>query len=704
MDGPPAPESLAPVPFLPSSMAVSPHAFPPRKRRPPAGAFVSPRLSDVELVQTLIHLSQEIASLRPFQYLLRSCSLSIVRKVNLLAVLFEELLRRPTSYCSPSAVLCLEEMYILLQRIKTLIEDCCNGSKMWLLLQVELVSDSFRELNADLTTLLDVFPVREAQLSDDVEELVALIKNQRSRAGARADPRDDDLRRDVLAILDGIEREVVPDQAKLAAVFESLGLRDSSSCREEMESLEEEVQNQSDEKGKSQAIALIGLVRFAKFFLYGGSTPPKPPAEFRRRKSASSLAIPADFRCPITLDLMRDPVVVETGQTYDRESITLWIQSGHNTCPKTGQALAHTNLIPNRALKNLISLWCREQRIPFEASGDAATARGGARSKGAIGATKMTASFLLRKLSGGPPAEVADGVVYELRELAKSDSESRACIAEAGAIPHLVRYLGSDVASECPTLQVNAITTMLNLSILEANKARIMETDGALNGVIEVLRSGATWEAKGNAAATIFSLSSVHSYMRRLGRKTRVMKGLMDLARDGHGSARRDALAAILNLAGDREAVASLLEGGMVEMVCGVMESLQDEAVTILEAVVKRGGLVAVMAAFGAIRKLSTVLREGSERARESAAATLVMICRKGGSDAVAQLATMPGIERVIWELMGTGTVRAKRKAGSLLRILRRWAAGLDCDMADSGDTTNVTTSTTTTTRIMLPS
>ncbi|KAF2938068.1 hypothetical protein DAI22_03g093800 [Oryza sativa Japonica Group] len=31
-------------------------------------------------------------------------------------------------------------------------------------------------------------------------------------------------------------------------------------------------------------------------------------------------APPSDFRCPISLDLMRDPVVVANGQTYDRES------------------------------------------------------------------------------------------------------------------------------------------------------------------------------------------------------------------------------------------------------------------------------------------------------------------------------------------------------------------------------------------------
>lgn len=61
-----------------------------------------------------------------------------------------------------------------------------------------------------------------------------------------------------------------------------------------------------------------------------------------------------------------EPGCCGDGQTYDRQSISLWIESGHNTCPKTGQTLAHTNLVTNTALKNLIALWCREQRIPFD--------------------------------------------------------------------------------------------------------------------------------------------------------------------------------------------------------------------------------------------------------------------------------------------------------------------------------------------------
>ncbi|XP_030927992.1 U-box domain-containing protein 16 [Quercus lobata] len=678
-------------------MAISPEIFPPRKRRPSAASFISPKLSDKNLVQSLHLLSQEISTLKPLQFLHKRNSLSLIRKSKLLQILFEELLRFPVLVLSPSATLCFEELHVVLQRVKTLVEDCSNCSKMWLLSQTQTVSNNFHELTVELSTLLDIFPMKELDLNDDIEELVVLIRKQCSNNKSYVDPRDDEVKRAVLGLLDSIKSEIVPEQSKLAEIFSKLGLRDASSCREEIENLEEEVQsqNQSDEKSKSEAISLIGLVRYAKCVLFGASTPdPDTP----RRKPPPEAVIPPDFRCPISLDLMRDPVVVATGQTYDRDSIKLWIDSGHATCPKTGQTLAHTELVPNLGLKNLIAMWCREKKIPFEAKGSKVKVNGIRTNKTALEAVRMTVSFLVNKLSALESMEAATGVVYELRVLAKTDHDSRSAIAEAEAIPLLVRYLASDVGLKHSNLQVNAVTTLLNLSILEENKTRIMETDGALNGIIEVLLSGATWEARGNAAATIFSLTGVQAHRKKLGRKARVIKGLMELAKEGPTSSRRDALAAILNLAGEREIIGKLIEGGVVQMSIELMDRLPEEAVTILESVVKRGGFVAIAAAYSAVKKLGMVLRDGSERVQESAAATLVTICRKGGLELVTELASLPGIERTIWELMATGTMRSRRKASTLLRILRRWSAGLDVDVMDS-HTTTVTSS-----RIAVPS
>lgn len=682
-------------------MAVSPESFPPRKRRPSANSFLAPNLSDRNLLKSLFLLSSEISTLQPLLFLLKKNTSSIIRKSKLLSILFQEILgtdsntSRPVAGFPPSAVLCFDELYIVLQRIKTLLEDCRNCSKMWLLMQIDVFSNIFHELTLELSTLLDILPSKNLKLNDDVQELLILITKQCSEKLAYVDPKDRDLQSQVVEMLDRIEREIVPDQCKLAEIFDKLSMRDSTSCRDEIELLEEEIQSQTDEKAKSDIIALVGFVRYAKCVLYGGST---PRTNYRRRRAAAEADanVPADFRCPISLDLMRDPVVVSTGQTYDRSSITLWLESGHTTCPKTGQTLTHTDLIPNSALKNLIALWCREQKIPFESTELNVKSNGVVTNKTALEATRMTVSFLVNKLKASQAIESANRLVHELRVLAKTDSDSRACIAEAAALPLMVKLLGS----EHPSLQVNAVTTILNLSILEVNKTRIMETDGVLNGVIEVLRSGATWEAKGNAAATIFSLSGVPAHKKRLARKTRVVKGLMDLAREGPMNSKRDALVAILNLAGDREAVGKLIEGGVVEMVAEIMDGLPEEAVTILEVVVKKGGLVAIAAAYPLIKKLAIVLRDGTNRARESVAATLVNMCRKGGSEMVAELAAVQGIERVIWEIMGMGTGRGRRKAATLLRVLRRWAAGLDAQVV-SGAYLDVNMNTST--RIVLP-
>ncbi|KAL6228344.1 hypothetical protein ACLB2K_002294 [Fragaria x ananassa] len=80
------------------------------------------------------------------------------------------------------------------------------------------------------------------------------------------------------------------------------------------------------------------------------------------RMGMEEIVIPSHFRCPITLDLMKDPVTLSTGMTYDRSSIDAWIEKGHNTCPVTNQVLATFDQIPNHALRKMIQGWCVQNR------------------------------------------------------------------------------------------------------------------------------------------------------------------------------------------------------------------------------------------------------------------------------------------------------------------------------------------------------
>ncbi|XP_051132227.1 E3 ubiquitin-protein ligase PUB23-like [Andrographis paniculata] len=74
----------------------------------------------------------------------------------------------------------------------------------------------------------------------------------------------------------------------------------------------------------------------------------------------AEIEVPPYFLCPISLEIMKDPVTISTGITYDRDSIEKWIFSEKNsTCPVTKQPLSDTEIVtPNITLRRLIQSWC----------------------------------------------------------------------------------------------------------------------------------------------------------------------------------------------------------------------------------------------------------------------------------------------------------------------------------------------------------
>ena len=63
---------------------------------------------------------------------------------------------------------------------------------------------------------------------------------------------------------------------------------------------------------------------------------------------------PNEFFCPLTLDIMVDPVTTSGGHTYEWSKIAKWFKEGNNTDPKTGLKLNNKLLYPNHALRSAI--------------------------------------------------------------------------------------------------------------------------------------------------------------------------------------------------------------------------------------------------------------------------------------------------------------------------------------------------------------
>ena len=68
---------------------------------------------------------------------------------------------------------------------------------------------------------------------------------------------------------------------------------------------------------------------------------------------------PDAFVCPISAELMLDPVVAADGHSYSRSAIAEWIrrQGARALSPMTGQPLPHRQLTPNHHLKSMVLEW-----------------------------------------------------------------------------------------------------------------------------------------------------------------------------------------------------------------------------------------------------------------------------------------------------------------------------------------------------------
>ncbi|CAH1966828.1 unnamed protein product [Acanthoscelides obtectus] len=74
----------------------------------------------------------------------------------------------------------------------------------------------------------------------------------------------------------------------------------------------------------------------------------------RHMERSSTTDIPHEFLCPITHEIMREPVTCSDGFTYEKRAIAEWFMSGKYTSPMTNEHLANTDYTHNLELRNAI--------------------------------------------------------------------------------------------------------------------------------------------------------------------------------------------------------------------------------------------------------------------------------------------------------------------------------------------------------------
>ncbi|TXG66212.1 hypothetical protein EZV62_007487 [Acer yangbiense] len=370
--------------------------------------------------------------------------------------------------------------------------------------------------------------------------------------------------------------------------------------------------------------------------------------------------VPLEFKCPLSGEIMSDPVVLASGQTYDRPYIQKWLNKGNRTCPQTKQCLTHTVLIPNILVREMISEWCKEhcvelpQRIPE--IDEHVTELG-----------RNNLNSLLEKMSSTLSEQKA--AAKELRMLTKRLPSFRAVIGESDAIPLLLNLLSSDIAITDTSLQEDLITTLLNLSIHDDNKRIIVENPLAIPLLIHYLKVGAI-ETRRNVAATLFTLSALDSNKLLIG-KSGAFKPLFDLLEEGNPLAMKDAAQAIFILCLALENKQTAVSEGVVKVILSKISDdiLVEELLAILALLSSQEEAVEEMGKLGAVSHLLTILKKSNcPRTKENCVAILYDICLKDPTN-LDDIRLDERKNNTLGNMLIEGeTSRAKRKASGILK------------------------------------
>ncbi|KAL8500980.1 hypothetical protein ACS0TY_020531 [Phlomoides rotata] len=386
-------------------------------------------------------------------------------------------------------------------------------------------------------------------------------------------------------------------------------------------------------------------------------------------QETASGKVPEEFVCPLSKELMRDPVIIATGQTYDRPHIQKWLKAGNRTCPQTQQVLSHTTVVPNLLIRDMIMQWCENHGIKLPESikyndEDSLTE-----------ADREQFDTLLRKMSSTLSEQKE--AAKQLRLLTKKMPSFRAIFGEsADAIPQLLSPLSQtkDEPNLHQDLLEDIITTLLNISIHDSNKKLVAETPMVIPILMDALRLGII-DTRSNAAAALFTLSALDSNKDLIG-KSGALKPLIDLLDEGHPLAMKDVASAIFNVCIlHQNKVRAVSDGAVRAILKNITDRKHvDELLSLLAMLSTNQKAIEEMVELGAVPCLLNIIRETScARNKENCIAILYTICFSDRTK-WKEVREEERMYHTISQLARNGTSRAKRKASGILERLDRAA------------------------------
>ncbi|XP_039123824.1 U-box domain-containing protein 26-like [Dioscorea cayenensis subsp. rotundata] len=386
-----------------------------------------------------------------------------------------------------------------------------------------------------------------------------------------------------------------------------------------------------------------------------------------------SMSIPHLFLCPISLDLLTDPVTLSTGQTYDRLSIERWLAGGNLTCPVTMQRLQDTTLVPNHTLRHLIDQWLLTDCLT---SNDKSC-------NFSLGTLKLNLQ------SSDTSLNVKLESVKKVRILSMESDTGQVCLIQLGFFPLLLQLILEashefnddfqlvEVALDC-ILSLSPSSSSSSSSSSHLEFLNILKKDQNLVSLLHLLEQG-NGRVKTSICYLIERIASspvTLDLCSVIGQSQKVLQVLVSLITDADSQASEAAvraLSGICSLEANRSN--AIKEGATDNLVAYLSGSKRRNATQALSAIeilsAMDEGKKMLIKNRNAVKILVKMLFKVSSdhQGSEHAVSALLLLCRE--SPRVRSEAVIAGaLTQLLLLLQSQCSAKAKSKARALLKLL----------------------------------
>ncbi|XP_031495822.1 U-box domain-containing protein 43-like [Nymphaea colorata] len=373
--------------------------------------------------------------------------------------------------------------------LKQLVVECGKRNKIYLLVNCRRIVSTMQESTNEFSRALSLIPLASLDLSlttnEEIKSLYDVMRKAQFRAAVAQE--------DVLQNIESGIRERSLDRAHannlLLQIAEAVGVpKDRSAMRKEFEEFKREKEDAQLRKDRAEAIQMEQIIALLSRADIASTPKERQDIYLAKRNSLGSQPFEPlqSFYCPITHEVMVDPVETVSGQTFERNAIEKWLADGNMVCPLTMISLAGGNLRPNVTLRKSIEEW-KERN------------------------TLITIASIKSKLSSSEEQEVLN-TLEQLQCLCTERESYRECVVLENYIPVLVGLMGGNKV----LVRKKALDLLCLLAEdREEYKQRIASVENAIEYMVRSL-SRATGEGV-SAVSLLYELSKVSNVLERIG-------------------------------------------------------------------------------------------------------------------------------------------------------------------------------------------